>query len=309
MSFSSEAKSSLARLIPEKRCCQQAELLALFRSDGVVQNQPRQEGYYLQFETENAAVAIKIFKLLKTLYGVRVETSVRRKARLRKNNTYQLTIASREATDAVLKALELEYSDRLEDQYLENLFNGDCCYQSYLRGSFLGGGSVSNPEGDYHLELTSRSASNSYFLLTIMRHFDLNPRVSKRKHKYVTYLKGSDEIVTFLNLIGAHKALLDFENVRILKELRNNVNRAVNCETANLGKTVDTGVRQVEAIRRLDLVTGIGNLPVGLREAARLRLEFPEATLKELGEMMDPPRSKSAVNHRLRKLEDLADKL
>ena len=309
MSFSGEVKSALAKQIPEKPCCQQAELLALFRSDGVVHRNPGDEEVLLHFETENAAVAAKIFKLLKTLYGFRVGVSVRRKKKLKKNNVYTLSLENRAAAETLLTALEMEYSDRLEDQYLEDLFLDNDCYRAYLRGSFLGGGSVNNPEGDYHLEMTSRNASNAYFLYTAMEGFDLHPRISKRKSKYLVYLKDSEEIVTFLNVIGAHKALLDFENVRILKDFRNQVNRAVNCETANLNKMVDTGVRQVDAIRRIDRARGLETLPVSLREVARLRLAYPSVSLKELGELADPPLSKSAVNHRLRKLEQLADEL
>ncbi len=189
------------------------------------------------------------------------------------------------------------------------MFKGDCCYRAYLRGAFLGAGSVSNPEGDYHLELTSHNASNAYFILKAMERFGLEAKINKRKGRFVVYHKGSDDIVTFLNVIGAHKKLLEFENIRIIKDLRNRVNRGVNCETANLTKVVNTGVRQLEAIHTIDRAMGIEKLKPTLKEAARLRLECPSSSLKKLGEMFEPPISKSAVNHRLRKIEDIADKM
>ncbi len=309
MSFSSQAKNNLSRLIPERACCCRTELLALFRSDGVIHKMDDEQVLMLQFETENAAVARKIFKLLKAMYDISIEVAVRKKRRLKKNNKYMLRVHGQEPVRLVLQDLQLDYADRLEDDYEEDFFLGDCCYRAYLRGSFLGAGSVSSPEGDYHLELTSRHASNAYFLLKAMERYDLKARINKRKGRYVIYLKGSEDIVTFLNVIGAHKKLLEFENVRIIKELRNRVNRGVNCETANLNKIVNTGVRQMEAILTIDRIMGIEKLKVSLREVARLRREFPSSSLQELGDMMDPPLSKSAINHRLRKLEEIADKL
>jgi hypothetical protein len=308
MSFSSQTKNNLSRIIPETECCLHTELLALLRSDGLVKKNLSEE-YLLEFETENAAVARKIFKLLRAIYDIPVEVSVRQKKRLKKNNKYTIRIRGRANLDLVLHELELSYQERLEDDYLENMFKGDCCYRAYLRGSFLGAGSVSNPEGDYHLELTSHNASNAYFILKAMERFGLEAKINKRKGRFVVYHKGSEDIVTFLNVIGAHKKLLEFENIRIIKDLRNRVNRGVNCETANLTKVVNTGVRQLEAIHTIDRAIGIEKLKPTLREAARIRLEFPSSSLKELGEMFEPPISKSAVNHRLRKIEDIADKM
>lgn len=308
MSFSSQTKNNLSRIIPKKECCQHTELLALFRSDGVIKKDLSEE-YLLEFETENAAVARKIFKLLRALYDMPVEVSVRQKKRLRKNNKYTIRIRGKGYVDLVLRELKLSFQERLEDDYLEDMFHGSCCYRSYLRGSFLGAGSVSNPEGDYHLELTSHNASNAYFILKTMERFDLEARINKRKGRFIVYLKGSEDIVTFLNVIGAYKKLLEFENIRILKDLRNRVNRGVNCETANLNKVVNTGVRQLEAIHAIDRTMGIEKLKPSLKEVARLRQEFPSSSLKELSEMLDPPISKSAINHRLRKLEEIADKM
>lgn len=306
MSFSSQTKNNLSRIMPTDRASQQTELLALLRSDGVFQKQAKMT---LRFQTENAAVARKIFKLIKSLYGLPMETAVHQKKRLHKNNKYLLGLQGKKAIGLLLTDLKLSFDDRLEDPYDESLFTHEGCYRSYLRGSFLGAGSVSDPEGDYHLELTSHQASNAYFILKAMERFDLHPRISQRKRRHVIYLKGSDDIVTFLNVVGAHKKLLEFENVRILKDLRNKVNRGVNCETANLNKVVNTGVRQVEAIRRIDLQLGIEKLPPKLKEIARLRLEFPHLSLAELGKLLSPPKSKSAVNHRLKKLEEMADKI
>lgn len=306
MSFSSQTKNSLSRIISEDRACQQTELLALLRSDGVFHDQ---EEFLLRFETENAALARKIFKLIKVLYGLPMETAVHQKKRLHKNNKYIIRLRGKKAIDHLLTDLRLSYDEGLEDDYTEDLFVHDGCYRAYLRGSFLGAGSVSNPEGDYHLELSSHNASNAYFILKAMERFDLHPRINKRKRRYVVYLKDSEDIVTFLNVVEAHVKLLEFENVRIIKDLRNRVNRSVNCETANLNKVVNTGVRQLEAIRHIEATQGLETLSPKLKEMARLRMEFPYVSLKELGEMLSPPRSKSAVNHRLKKLEEMADRI
>ncbi len=184
-----------------------------------------------------------------------------------------------------------------------------CCKRAYIRGAFLGGGSVSDPEKIYHLEIVTHSDSYANSLCSLINEFGLNAKTIERKNNYVVYLKEGEHIVNLLNIIGAHSALLDLENIRIYKDMRNNINRIVNCETANLSKTINAAVRQIENIRYIEDSYGLSNLSPSLREVAELRLNNPDASLRELGEMLNPPIGKSGVNHRLRKLDKIAEEL
>jgi DNA-binding protein WhiA len=178
-----------------------------------------------------------------------------------------------------------------------------------LRGAFLAAGSVTDPEKAYHLEIAVLSPSFAEKLQELMSFFSLDAKIVVRKKYQVVYLKEGSQIVDFLNVVEAHVALMEFENIRIVKEVRNTVNRQVNCETANIGKTVAAAAKQLEDIRYIEKNMGLRKLAVGLREIAELRLEYPDSSLQELGQMLDPPIGKSGVNHRLRKLGNIADDL
>lgn len=310
MSFSAVTKDELARVVGSKNCCRLAELAALVKMDGSVQISGQKQ-LSLNIVTENAAVARKIFKLLKNLFGLSTEIMVSRKIRLRKNNVYLVRIPPQAAVATILQKIggdEAGFTVSATGINSE-LVKKDCCGRSYLRGAFLGGGSVNNPEGTYHLEIITDNLLHAQDISELMRRFNLPAKVSPRKNWYVVYLKGSEQIVECLNYMGAHSALLDFENVRIYKDMRNQVNRLVNCETANLNKTVNAAVRQLENIKYLAETIGLNKLPKALREAAELRLQHPDVSLKELGELWDPPVGKSGVNHRMRKLERLAEQV
>lgn len=198
----------------------------------------------------------------------------------------------------------------INDQVPLFLMKDTCCKRAYIRGAFLGGGSVSDPEKKgYHLEFITHSEEYGESLKTLINEFGLESKLIDRKANHIVYLKEGDQIVDLLNIIGAHKALLDFENVRIVKQMRNDVNRLVNCETANLNKTVNAAMRQVQDIELIESRVGLGALPDGLSQLAELRLEQPEASLKELGELLDPPVGKSGVNHRFKKIHKFAESL
>ncbi|HEU4964088.1 MAG TPA: DNA-binding protein WhiA, partial [Bacilli bacterium] len=191
-----------------------------------------------------------------------------------------------------------------------SLVKKSCCKRSYLRGAFMAGGSVNDPEGSsYHLEISSTDLQHSESLLELVNGYDLNAKLIDRKNSYVVYLKEVEKIIEFLNIIGAHQALLKFEDIRIVKGMRNQVNRLVNCETANLNKTIEASVRQIENIKLLERTIGLDNLPPKLKEVAVMRLQYPDINLKELGEMLTGKVSKSGVNHRLRKLDDMAERV
>ena len=185
----------------------------------------------------------------------------------------------------------------------------ECCRRAFLRGAFLASGSISDPEKSYHLEFVCTTEKKAGQLVEILKRFGLDGKQILRKRSYVVYLKDGEQIVDALNIMGAHIALMEMENVRIVKGIRNTVNRKLNCEMANITKTVTAANKQVADIQFLSGKIGLNALPENLREIARLRLEYPDATLVELGEMLYPPVGKSGVNHRLRKLGNLAKEL
>jgi len=184
-----------------------------------------------------------------------------------------------------------------------------CCKRAFIRGAFLASGSISAPEKGYHFEIVCNTAEKAQRLCDMIGSFGIEAKVTLRKKNYIVYIKEGSQIVDILNVMEAHVALMNFENIRILKEMRNSVNRQVNCETANINKTVNAAVKQIEDIRYIERVKGFESLRDNLAEIAGLRLQYPEATLKELGMMLNPQVGKSGVNHRLRKLSVIADEL
>ena len=263
----------------------------------------------VSFTTENAAVARKVLTLIKRGFSLSTEVVVSRGRRLKKTNSYTVRVAPSQKVAHLLKRLGIIQGDTLNISQDIGVLKKVCCRRSYLRGAFLGGGSVNKPEGDYHMELVTSNNDFAKTLVRLMKAFRLPGRMTERKSDYIIYLKGGDAIIAFLNIIGAHQALMDFESVRVIKEMRNQVNRLVNCETANLQKTVNAALRQVEMIQRIAREMGLDKLPLRLKEAAEVRLAFPEATLNELVEALDGRISKSGLNHRLRKLERMAEEL
>lgn len=312
MSFSMKTKNELSRIIPEEECCQLAEVSALIRMSGTIQLAGFRK-VNVKIATENAAIARKIFKLLKKCFGIHTELRVRKSKLFKKNNHYEVIIASDRGANDILEKLgilRMSNEQFFIDYSIPNeLIESQCCKRAYVRGAFLGAGSVSDPEKTYHLEFVSTSEIHSGNLKDLINDFELGAKIVRRKNSYVIYLKEGDKIVDLLNIVGAHSALLKLENIRIVKQVRNNVNRIVNCETANLSKIVNASMRQIENIEYIQKMTGFKILPKNLREVAEVRLEYREASLKELGEMLNPPVGKSGVNHRLRKIEKIAENL
>ncbi|MBU7595073.1 MULTISPECIES: DNA-binding protein WhiA [Bacillaceae] len=307
MSFASETKKELTNL-ELKPCCLKAELSALIRMNGSLSFSNRM--LILDIQTENAAIARRIYTLLKKQYEITVELLVRKKMRLKKNNVYIVRLVQR--AKEILEDLNiLDEGFTFYRSISENLVKKKCCKRSYIRGAFLAGGSVNNPEtSSYHLEIFSQYKEHNDSLCELMNTFELNSKTLERKKGFITYLKEAEKITEFLNIIGAHQALLRFEDVRIVRDMRNSVNRLVNCETANLNKTIGAALRQVENIRYIDDKIGLDALPDKLREIAKLRVEYQDVTLKELGEMVSSGTiSKSGINHRLRKLDEIAEQL
>lgn len=312
MSFSQIAKNEICRISGENRHCQIAELSALIKTSGTISiNSQHSIGF--RITTENPAIARRVFSLLKSCFDIHPEVMIKKNRQLKKNNIYITSVTQEYKASEILKECGvLASSDKgLSIIYgiKYSLLKKECCRKSYIRGAFLGGGSVTNPEKTYHLEFVNHTEEHAEDLSSLINSYNLGSKVIQRKSSYVVYLKEGENIVDLLNIIGAHSSLLNLENVRIYKEMRNNVNRLVNCETANLNKTVNASMRQVQCIRYIKDTVGLRKLPLGLRQIAEARLNNPDCSLKELGEMLDPPIGKSGVNHRLRKIEQFAEEL
>ncbi len=305
MSFTAEVKEELSRVVAKRRCCPKAELSALIRVEGTLHVAGKGR-FRLEVATETAPVARKTIKLMHEIYGLKTELTVRRSV-LHKANNYLITVPSQPKLAATLADLGiLDERHNLVYGIPAKLVRKDCCAISYLRGAFLGGGFVADPHGDFHFELTAETDEMAEDLVELMSHFDIEAKVTRRRGVFAVYVKGAEPIVTFLALVGAHRALLRTEDVRIIKSMRNQVNRLVNAETANLQKSADAAMEQLEDIQRLSATRGLQNLPPALKELAELRLAYPDVSLRELGELADPPLSKSAVYHRIRRIQELA---
>jgi len=310
MTFSSIVKNEISKINMEDKCCQLAELSALIKMTGTIQIHGRNK-FGIKLSTENASIARMLFTLIKDIFDINTRVAVRRNKQLKKNNNYTLYIDTLTGGEEVLIATGIltKTKDGIKINYKlpAKLIKKPCCKKAYLRGVFLGGGSISDPEKTYHLELVTNNNEYAESVKKLINSYALNSKVVHRKGNYVVYLKEGEQIVDYLNIIGAHKALLSLENVRIYKEMRNNVNRIVNCETANLSKIVNASMRQINNIELIKTRIGFDKIPENLAEIAELRLKYPDASLKELGEMMSPPIGKSGVNHRLRKLDEIAE--
>lgn len=284
MSFSSEVKTELAKHLGKSRHCQIAELAALIAFEGRIP----------AAESENRLLMQKYQLLLAELFHIE-------------------EIHTEEEARSVFSTVKM-YNDvtgepEPEDTVKGLLIQQSCCKRAYIRGAFLAGGSISDPNKSYHFEIVCRSIPQAEQLRDVINSFDMDAKIVARKKYQVVYLKEGSQIVDILNIMEAHVALMNLENVRILKEMRNSVNRKVNCETANISKTVNAAVKQLADIEYIRETTGLSYLPENLKEMALLRLEYPDAPLAELGTYLNPPVGKSGVNHRLRRISEMADSL
>ncbi|OLA28936.1 MAG: DNA-binding protein WhiA [Firmicutes bacterium CAG_194_44_15] len=301
MSFSGQIKEELAQVISSPRHCQLAELAALVQFCGHIE-----EDGSLLVQSENPLVIRKCFTLLKKTFKIEAVA----KSQMQTQN-YRLFVTGEDAF-RILEALKIcDTAGHLMMRHLTDpvLIKNSCCKKAYLRGCYMAVGSMSDPYKSYHLELVCGLQAQAEQLLKILHDFSLDAKMIVRKKYYVVYMKEGENIADFLNITEAHKALMEFENTRIYKGMRNMVNRKVNCEAANITKTVNAATRQVEDIRLIREKMGLEGLPEPLRQMAYVRLENPQASLGELGKLLDPPVGKSGVNHRLRKLGELAKEL
>ncbi len=311
LTFSGQIKEELAKHWSEARHCQIAEIAAIISMCGQVTINSR-ERYAIKVRTENLSVARKYFTLLEKTFNIKTETFVSRNLN-RETISYTVAIKKHEDAIKVLQATKLmDANGDIAEEFsmIKNLIiQHSCCKRAFLRGAFLAAGSISNPEKSYHIEIVCAGGRKAEQIKNIINSFGLDAKVIIRKKSYVVYIKEAAQIVDLLNVMEATNALMDMENIRILKEIRNTVNRKVNCETANINKTVSAAGKQMEDIRYIQNRIGLKKLPEGLLEMAQVRLEYPNASLKELGDLLTPPIGKSGVNHRLRKLSEIAQRL
>ena len=297
MSFSLNVKKELVAVQALARHCRIAELAAVTAMAAVMKDGR------IVLASENESVNECFTALFRKLTGKDPEggTAVEKKGR-KKISATTLTTAETEELIRLLK---------LQDGPLPNrmVFQQTCCKRSFLRGAFIACGSISNPEKDYHLEFVADDADKAALIAELITSFGIDAKIVNRKKYNVVYLKDGEHIVDVLNIMGAHVSLMELENVRIVKEMRNTVNTRVNCEAANIGRTIDAATRQIADIRYLDDTIGLDTLSDELKATALLRLEYPEASLAELGEKHDRRVGRSGVNHRLQKLSDMAERL
>ncbi|WP_430612339.1 DNA-binding protein WhiA [Enterococcus sp. DIV0876] len=306
MSFAAEVKKELTTLEVHREHAK-AELAALIRMNGSLSINNQQ--FVLNVQTENAAIARRIYSLLKDHYDVRSELLVRRKMKLKKNNVYIVRL--KQDTKRVLLDLDIMDGMMFNSHVSDEIMGNTQKMRSYLRGAFMASGSINNPETSrYHLEIYSIYEEHNQDICDMLNAYGLNARALERRNGSIAYLKGAEKIADFLTLIGATNSMLKFEDVRIVRDMRNSVNRLVNCETANMNKTIDAASKQIDNIEFIQNRVGLQALPDKLQEIAALRLEHPEVSLKELGEMIPSGAiSKSGINHRIRKINEFADRL
>ncbi len=308
MSFSSEVKEELCRHMSSARHCRIAELAVMTVYDGSWElgNTGIKE---LHIHAENPGIAKKCFTLWKKTFNINSNMEERASGK----SGCVVSVPESEDLYKALEAMKLKESAEeglWQDKTVHPLLvKNACCRRAFLRGAFLSAGSISNPANGYHLEYVCTGKAQAGQIQDILQSFGIEAKTVRRKKYFVVYLKEGSSIVDVLNIMEAHVALMSLENTRILKEMRNAINRRVNCEAANITKTVNASARQIEDIEFLQSVLGFDKLPENLREAAEKRLQYPEAPLKELGEYMIPPVGKSGVNHRLRKLSELAEEI
>lgn len=305
MTFAEQVKNEIAQILPDRRCCLVAELAGLARVSGSIQFGTRPAA--LLIAAPRAAIARKVFRLTRQL-GWQASITLRHYNRPRRYRVFVVEIPVEQGGISVMQELGLfDRKNRMKEHLDPKVLDRNCCRRAFLRGCFLGSGFISDPEHSYQLEFRLSTEEAAREVSAALFRFGLTCGLREHNGRQVVYLKEAEQIGEFLKVIGAAKGVLDFENSRILKEMRNRVNRLVNCETANLKKSVETGLKQVEMIRAIDEQIGLAALPPRLRELAELRLRHPEASLAELGRLLAKPVGKSGINHRMRELRRIAE--
>jgi DNA-binding protein WhiA len=313
MSFSSDVKSELCRVYSAGKHCCLAEIAAIANTCGALsggfkfsEGEALEVPLPLKVQTENLAVAQKFFTLLKERLDLNPQASARCGMLQKRARLYSVRLSELPQASELSSAHQLALAGKRIEAISAT---SECCKKAYIRGAFIAGGSLSDPEKNYHLEFVTAGIDQGELLASLMGGFGLNAKVIERKGHYIVYLKEGENIVDLLNIMGAHQSLMSMENTRILREIRNNINRAVNCEAANMQKTVNASLKQIRDIKTIERFVGLEYLDIQLAEVARLRLKHRESSLKEIGGMLSPPVGKSGVSHRLRRISEIAEDL
>lgn len=311
MSFSGEVKEELTKHVSASRHCQLAELAALIHFCGSFKENGGMSA--LCFQTENQSVIRKYFTLLEKTFNISIDVVRETIKKENKNHSYSFLLEEEKLVYKIMQTVKLlditEETHSFEQPVNTMLIKNSCCQRAFLRGTFLAAGSMSDPEKSYHLEIVCTNNMQAVQIRDMIQGFGIEAKIVLRKKYNVVYLKEGQSIADLLNVMEAHVSLMEFENFRIVKEMRNSINRRVNCEAANITKTVNASSKQIEDILFIRDHYGFHNLQDNLREMAEIRLDYPDATLKELGQYLNPPVGKSGVNHRLRKLSELAERI
>lgn len=312
MSFSATVKNELARILPDDRAAQLAELSALLRTTGALKIVGLNKLAF-SVSTENPAIARKIFLLIKNCFGINVEIQLGAGIGPKKSKLYLLYVSNEQGANEILEQIGIIEIAQDGIHFLETLpkkiISKQESRRAFVRGAFLGCGSVNNPERLYHMEFAITDIDFGKRLSKLLLSYEITAKMIPRKNMQVIYIKDSEKISDMLSIMGAHKALFHMQNVRAQKQILNDINRVMNFDTANINKTISTAQRQIDSINYIIEKKGMDFLPENLREIAQLRLEYFEENFKELGQRMDKPLGKSGVNHRLKKIEEIAEKL
>lgn len=298
----------MARVEPVCSHCNKAVLAALVRIEGTlfVSGHGR---YRVEIATDSPSVARLAIKLLHGLYSLRTNLTMRRSV-LHKTPNYLIDVPAQPSLAGALGDMGiLNAEGGLVLGLDQNIVRKDCCAAAYLRGVFMGSGFVSDPRGDFHFEISLENEELAHDLVNLLQRKDIHARIMQRRNSYIVYLKSGAEILAFLAYANAHKAALEMEEERVFKSVRNDVNRQINAEIANQAKTTNASADQIEAIQKVVKHYGMNNLSPGIQDFIRLRLKYPNLSMKELGETANPPLSKSAVNHRARRVEQMAKEI
>ncbi len=305
-SFSSTVKSELARVQPTCSRCVRAQLAALVRVNGTL-TQSERGNFRLELATETMPTAQAVVRLLHSVPQLRTDTAIKRSV-LHNANSFVITVPAQPALNALLAELGLAgTAGEFSDEILEPLVEGGCCAGAYLRGAFLAAGYIADPKGDFHFEIPLKSERLARNIVALAARVGLTLRSTQRYNQHVVYAKGAEHIKDLLAFMGAHASVLSMEEVRVTKAVRNEANRRANAEFANTVKAAEASMKQIAQMRELLGYRKIDTLPRALQEVILLRVKNPEATLAELGEAATPPLSKSAVYHRLLRIEKLLE--
>lgn len=311
MSFTSDTKKELTQVEPDKKCCMLAEIAGFLRFAGSIKLSDGKMS--IKVTTDNPAVARLFITMIKKYFGAKTALSIGEATPLSKGRSYELLITHQMNAEQILREVGIlgvkEGNNYITDGIDPDIIKKRCCKKAILRGIFLAAGSISDPNKGYHLEIICASENMALDVKKLINNFGLRSKVVVRKNRYVIYIKEGEQIIDFLNILGAHGQLFRFEDVRITRELRNKTNRISNCDSANFEKTINASQKQLADIRVIQNVRGLNSLPPKLKETALLRINNPEMSLTDLADMFDPPLKKSGLNHRLAKLADIAEKL